>query len=68
MAEPIVLRLSLRAHEAEILLLCVSQASHTTWTDPATRKGMREFAEWVKYAVQAQCPHIKIDQEFGDFS
>lgn len=68
MAEPITLRMNLKAAETEMLLLWACEASHTTWTDIPTRKVMREFAERVRYAVQAQCPQIKIEKEFGDFS
>jgi hypothetical protein len=67
-SEPIALRMHLQAEQVEILLLWAANESRTTWTDLPTRQAMQDFLKWIHYAVGAQCPHVKIDQEFGDFS
>jgi hypothetical protein len=64
----IALRMTFNTVQAEILLLWACNESHTTWTDVRTRKAMQELAEHLQYAASVQCPHIKIDKAFGDFS
>ena len=62
--------LSLSYVEAEILLIWMANASHTSWTDKPTRKAMGEFADKLLRKVQGQCPSLKVitENEMGNFS